>query len=571
MSTSTVLPERQAFGLRLAVGIVFGLGIAALTHHPQNTVPNLPLWKAVVVSTLMLSAFIWWAGAGAMRRVNLIVWGIVITAVIAALGWHQSADRADASDFVFSAPAAWLILPFLFIAHELVSSGDQAGRLIAPYATYFDQAWKRGVQLALSLAFTGLFWGILWLGAALLGLIGFHWLKDLLEKDWFSMPATGAAVACAVQLGDVQDKLLSNVRALALSVLSWLLPVIALIGLIFLGSLCASGLGPLWKTKAATSTLLGGSIAFVLLINAAYQQGDTERPVNAVMKWAARAACVLLLIFSGLAAYSLKLRIDEYGLTPERVLAGAGVVIAALFGIGYAVAAVMPGRWLHRLEVVNIAMAFAKVLIFLGLLSPIADPTRLGVDDQVARLQSARVTPEKFDWVMLRFDTGAYGRTALKGLKTTGKTGDIRALAAKADALSDDDRYTTFPVPPPKTVILSKIKVVYPSGGVLPQTLTAQALTGGSTICLTDPDAGCTAALIDADEDGQDEVLFAEKSGNVEGFTWDGSHWEQVPELSPTLSPEKLKAFNAGQIELSRPRWSTLTFGAPDATKAAPK
>ena len=68
---------------------------------------------------------------------------------------------------------------------------------MAPFSLYFDQAWKHGVQLALACVFTAIFWGILWLGAVLLGFIGFEWFRDMIRSEWFAWPASGLAMASA--------------------------------------------------------------------------------------------------------------------------------------------------------------------------------------------------------------------------------------------------------------------------------------------------------------------------------------------------------------------------------------
>jgi len=564
-----VLSERAAFALRLGVGVGFGLVMACLLGHRYGDPRSITTLRSIVYTTLVLTAFVWWAGAGTMRRISLGLWGLIATTIVAGLAWFQAQPLRDNVLFVFMAPAAGLILPLLFIGHELASSGDRAGRPIAPYPTYFDQAWKHGVQLALSLLFTGLFWVILWLGATLLNMIGINWLGHLLQKSWFFQPVTGAAMACAVQLGDVQDKLLTNVRALILSVLSWLLPVIAAIGLLFLGGLCASGLEPLWKTKAASVTLLGACIAFVLLINAAYQQGDAERPVHVVMKWATRLACFLLLVFAGLAAYSLWLRIDEYGLSVERVLAGAGVIIAAMFGLGYTVAAVLPGRWLACLEGINIAMAFVKVVIFLGLLTPIADPARLSVTDQVERLQSGRTTPDRFDWHMLRFESGRYGTEALTILGNTGRTKDIRAGAATAAALKDNERWVVRDerwvaqrdlAAPVKPDDMRQLRVIYPAGGALPASFNGAALeAAGMRECAHPGGVACTAALIDLNGDRVPEIVVRDGS-LLAVYTAVGGAWKVVM-MRAYIDDETATAFDTGQVTAAPHAWSDLKIG----------
>ncbi len=556
-----LLSQRAAFGVRLGVGLGFGLVMAWLMSGAAKPGFNevhsaLPHWKSSLYSALFLSAFIWWAGAGTMRRGSLVIWGFLATALVAILALFQLDDGNSTPGYAFFSRNGMLIVPLLFIGHELVSSGDHSKQWLAPYPTYFDQAWKRGVQLVLALLFTGLFWGILWLGATLLNFIGFHWLRDLLQIDWFGLPATGVAMACAVQLGDVQDKLLTNVRALVLSVLSWLLPVIAAIGVLFLASLCASGLEPLWKTKAASVTLLGACIAFVLLINAAYQQGDAERSVHVVMKWAARLGCGLLLIFAALAAYSLWLRVGQYGLTTERVMAGAGVIIALLFGLGYTVAAALPGRWLAALERVNIAMAFVEILIFLGLLTPVADPARLGAADQVARLHAKHVQLDQFDWEQLRFQTGRYGRDALKALAKSSPDAKIRA---KATAVLAEDAASTLKTLPADD--MARLKVVSPAAGALPTTFDGKALeTGGLRECVREVGFDCTAALVDLNGDGVAEV--AVRNGNdVTIFRHQADGWRPVAMAAQYLNDDGVKAFDAGQVTTKPHTWSDLDVG----------
>jgi Domain of unknown function (DUF4153) len=515
-----VLSSKQAFALRLIVGAVFGLLIAGLTASvdTQRSLPDPSHWRDTLAMTLALVAFVIWAGAGSMRRVSLAIWTIVAFALVGYITWF--ATGPDIGRGFNWGGQTFLIFPLLFIAHELISSGDQAGKLIAPFETYFDEAWKRGVQLALAIVFTLLFWGILWLGAALLGFIGFNWLKELLRNEYFSWPISGLAFGTAVHLGDVQTKLLANVRNLVLGVLSWLLPVITLIGAIFAGSLVVSGLAPLWATKAATATLLGGCVGFVLLINAAYQQGDVERPVPLVLKWCVRGAALLLLIFGVLAAWSLSLRIGQYGLSADRIFAGLGVLIAVAYGLTYAAAVFAPGRWMGKLEPLNIGLAIFKCLLFVMVLTPIATPDRLSVNDQVGRLNAGKVSADKFDWWLLKDETGTYGTDALKKLATSTNP----AIAAKAK-LALDNKLGERPrvvareeaTPPAQRPDLTKLTVVFPIGAELPKSFLDQDFTIGANFptpsCINTKleaadMANCKAALLDLNKDGQPEILI---------------------------------------------------------------
>src|SRR5205085_12120254 len=135
-------------------------------------------------------------------------------------------------------------------------------------------AWKNAVQLALSIAFVGVLWAGLLLGAALFSLIGVKGFEQLLEKRWFLLPVTATAFAAAVQLTDVRLALIRGVRTVGLMLLSWLLPLMTLIAAAFLVALPFTGLAPLFATRRAAVTLLAASAGLILLINAAYHEHD---------------------------------------------------------------------------------------------------------------------------------------------------------------------------------------------------------------------------------------------------------------------------------------------------------
>src|SRR5262249_25527016 len=163
-----------------------------------------------------------------------------------------------------------------FIAHALILGANADRRLVAKYSTHFDIAWKMAVQLALGGAFVGAFWALLWLGAGLFALIKLEFFRKLIEHPWFAIPITALVAASALHLTDIRPVLVRGVRTLALTLLSWLLPVISLIVTGFLVSLPFTGLAPLWSFGHASALLLVAAAALIVLINAAYQDGDAE-------------------------------------------------------------------------------------------------------------------------------------------------------------------------------------------------------------------------------------------------------------------------------------------------------
>lgn len=567
--SNSLIGNKQVFILRLLVGLIFGLALTWL----GETMPNnhgdsdgTGIWRQVSFAVIGLGAFVLWAGLGAMRRLSLAVWAGISAIVIGYIAYH-SVTMGDARGVGYLGSAITiLIFPFLFITHELVSSGDQAGKIIAPYETYFDEAWKRGVQLILSLIFTQLFLGILYLGAALLGFIGIDWLKDLLAEKYFMVPAMGMAMASAVHLGDVQPKLLSNFRNLVLSIFAWLLPLIVLVGGIFVVSLTFTGLAPLWNTKAATATLLAGCVIFVLLINAAYGQGDTTHKINIALKISIRIATVILAIFAVLAAYSLGLRINQYGFTPDRVFALIGVVIAVCYGIAYLGANLGHGAFMENIERANIGLAFVKAAVFLAVLTPIGDPSRLSVNSQVARLVSGKITVDEFDWRLLRFDTGKYGSNALARLASS-NVAAIKTKAIAMGALDDSDRYDR-PVEsqPAKMQKPDPAQFTIVKGGTaLPPSFLNQNFDinrGELPNCLRErtKSAKCEVAIVDLNEDAKAELLFR---ANYQLFVFYESNgeWKLQPVNGFPVDDNFKTSFAKGDVSSAKPKWNDLVVG----------
>src|SRR5262249_32493922 len=152
-------------------------------------------------------------GVGNLRLTTLVLWTVVATAAIAGLAWydiwriwpldHIVTDTRWTSGTLPSFRLFFFLSIALFIAHALIAGAGTDRRFIATYPTHFDVAWKLAIQVALSFAFVGAFWLVLWLGAGLFMLIKLDFFEHLLEHRWFSIPATSLATAIALHVSDV--------------------------------------------------------------------------------------------------------------------------------------------------------------------------------------------------------------------------------------------------------------------------------------------------------------------------------------------------------------------------------
>lgn len=538
---------RRATIIRLATGLIQGLLLYGLWQADKSKV-----WPAtqreVYAAFLLIVLFVppvGLAGISALRLRTLAVWKAVAAIIAAGLGAYGvwSGDPA-ARGVDGMGPLAFLaVAALIFIGHHLVQPADMERRRIARYPTYFDVTWKHGVQAVLSVGFTGAFWLLLFLASALFKLIGVDAIEKLIKHEAFAFPATALMFAAAVQLTDVQANLVRGVRTVALTLLAWLLPLMALIAAGFLLTLPFTGLEPLWKTRSATVILLVADAFLILLTNAAYQDGTEKTAV--VLKWAARLAGVLLVPITVLAAYGLSLRIGQYGLSPDRIIAGACVLVAAGYALGYTIAAVRPGAWMKTLEATNIAMAFVVIAVLLALCTPIGDPRRLSANDQVARLKAGKVKPDAFDYVALRFDGGRFGRKALEGL---GRDPDptIRTKALRAA------KFDSRPYLAEATAIPDRYKKtkVYPKGQALPKSFVDQTWNGGDEPTCLWGYQQCRATLADIDGDGVAEVLLS--SGRTfDIFKVDAAGvWAQTAETS-VFCGDVDKGLEAGDIQVA--------------------
>jgi hypothetical protein len=558
--------------IRLGIGLLQGLGLFWL-HRASDGVATWPATQPLLFGPLLLVVgflpVMLLAAVGRLRLTTLVIWTVVSGIALALLGLHdiarQSAETLEHPPFL-SPPVILSAAAALFIAHHLVAPADMERRRIAGYPAYFDTATKSLVQLALSIGFTGAFWALLHLGAALFRIIGLDFLEDLLRKDWFFIPVSFVVFAVAVHLTDVRDGLIRGVRTVGLMLLSWLLLVMTVIVAGFVAALPFTGLQGLWETGAATALVLSAVAALVVLINAAYQDGRPDNRPPAVLRVAARVAAVLITPLVVIAFWGLALRIGQYGLTPDRIIAGACALVGAAFALGYGWAALSPfwrrSDWMRPLERTTIGAAVLALILILALFSPLLDPARLSVMEQVARLERGAVTPDKFDYSFLRFESGKAGQAALERLERS----DNADIAARAKAAQTADRYPFESIEPERPVTAADIRIhANPAGAALPASFTQQYDRLKQVLDGCREGSVCEARMLDLDRDGAQEVLVAaRRSVSVFKREADGRWFEWAEYTPPMCADEQADvaaAFRSGRFETAPPVFPDLIVG----------
>lgn len=399
-------------GIGLVAGLVVHLVLGSGFNAQLSTMQATSVTAVVLAAGLTgftLERRLWWASIAFALALALV--GALVVA------WNGAPED-------WSVGEGWRMVSLLLavaIAAPLFQAARDEGARRFPYPAVHDHAWTNVVLFAACWVFVAIVFALAWLLAMLFDLIKIDFLKELLQKDWFWRSLIGLAFGAALGLLREHDgvvRLLQRVVALVLAVLA---PVLAAGLVLFVLALPFTGLDALWDaTKSTTPILLFCVVGALILANAVIGNAPGQERRFPLLRYGAMALAAVMLPLAMLAAVAISLRIGQYGFTPERLWAVVFVAIACLWAAAYLVALVR-GRlnWAARVRPLNLVLAFAVCGVALLLATPLVSFNAISTRDQLARLESRKVTPEQFDWRALAFDFGQPGRVALKKLQAS--------------------------------------------------------------------------------------------------------------------------------------------------------
>jgi len=384
---------------RLAIGLGQGLLLCILFFSRTQS----PGSHGMLAGLVMAATFAPLLLVQGLERIPirpLLAWACFAALGLAGLGVYHDWRVAGADP---DHAALWLVIPitgFLFIGQALLLGHARSAPGSLRYAVLYESTWRLMVEVFLCGLFAFFVWTV-WR-------ICENWLPlQARPQSGFAIPLVTFSLAVASQLR--AGTLLHLLKRVSVILFTTALPVVILSATV---TILVSSLGH-WQPPMALCGLQG--LLLVVGINASYRGGGEWRP-----QWRRRVeflAAFLLPLLAALAALALQTRVALFGFTAPRVIATACVLLLCAYAFAYAGAALISlsgGRWMERIERINLAMAFVAMSLLATLASPLGDPVRLAVANQNWRM--GQVAPEAFDYGYLRQSGLRFGRDVLTRL-----------------------------------------------------------------------------------------------------------------------------------------------------------
>ncbi|NLL36210.1 MAG: DUF4153 domain-containing protein [Fretibacterium sp.] len=344
-----------------------------------------------------------------------------------------------------------------------------------PYSDVFFQLCRNVFLLFQAAIVTLVFWALLLTASLLFDIVGLDFVPHVLFNPLVALPLTSLTIAVSITLA-LKRPGIDSLGRWILSILAWLLPPFSALSLVFLLCLPFSGLQTLWSTGQASSLMLLLQLATILLANAAWLDGTRSPFSSKAVNTISQLSLLCLPVYTALCLYSLGLRVQQYGLSVDRIQAIFLVLVAGIWGLGYA-GTVLFRQWPSAIGRINTLATLIMSVIVIAMNSPLLDPYRLAANNQVARLINGQISASDFDYLYLRFNLGRYGNYALDRLERAQdlpNSADIQKRLEAARTVPPREHWkgvrSNLPPEKQRREILQGA-AIYPKGRVLPKHL----------------------------------------------------------------------------------------------------
>ena len=397
-----------------------------------------------------------------------------------------------------------------------------------PYSEIFFQFCRNLFLLFQASIVIVVFWGLLVTAGLLFDIVGLDSVPYIIFNPVIAVPLSSLTIAISISVA-IKHPGIDSLGRWILSVLAWLLPFFSVLSVVFILCLPYSGLQTLWSTGQASTLMLLLQFGTIILANAAWLDGNKPAFKNKAVNFLAQISLLCLPFYTGLCMYSVGLRIEQYGLSTDRIQAMFLVIVTGIWGLGYAFA-VLLRKWPASIGKVNMASVLFMAVLVTAMNSPLLDPYRLAAFNQMQRLQTGEIKPEEFDYLYTRFNLGRYGNQVLRTLSEKG-TQQIKDGVSEAMAVEPSEyaNYLLHNVPPIsiRRDIISAARV-YPEGSKISDEqlnyFVHEWEKRRSLLRNVKNSNDLAFVFLNAERDQQNLILITEEAGVV---------YELTPEIKP--------------------------------------
>lgn len=558
--------EHRPLMVYLAVGLLQGLTL----WMASESWPHGSVWRSLCSALIVLVVVggwqlqMLWGQLREADRWKLLLPGILLPATLAAwLGVQFDQPRWYYFDETTGTLLLWSHLTLAYILTPFIQARDPAHRWRFDYSALYRHAWNNGLLLFMASVMLGVFWLLIWLWSGLFSMLGVDQFKRFFNSSGFIWVASATVIAAGLRIGQERGQVIDALRNVLQAMCRFLLPLTVVILLLFVVFLPFTGLAPLWATRHATPILLTLVFAHVALLNGVVQDGQQTGHYPRPLRLLADASSLCLPLLAGLAMHALWLRIDQYGLTPDRVLAALLALVALVHGLALVRAVLRrDAAWLSGLRQSNPPLALFTAFLLVLMHVPMLSPLQLSAANQYQRLINATLPAERTDLGALRFQLGEPGRRYLQALREAlGEPWEDEALRMRLQGdlqrLDSADHYWAWrreqevAAAPPVPWIGERVT---DDDGSLARAVNYQG-------CVDK----CRLFAVDLDRDGQSEVLLLRAEPwvvPVFGQAAAGS-WGRIGQLRVTVgvlpdSDVLSEILQRSEFELVAPRFNAI-------------
>lgn len=486
---------------------------------------------------------------------------VVVLAMSVWLKWQvEDSDKWRQHEvFMFY---GWRLLLMAMLALPWIQYSLHVSREQARYPHFYRQLWLNALTLLIVFVANGLFWLVLLLWSEMFKLVGIPFFSTLFfDTDWFGYVAFGLITALAVVLARTQSRLVTAVQKLLTFIATGLLPLVALLALMFILTLPFTGLEAISQRVSAAGLMSTLTLLLLLLMAIVREPQKEALPYPGALRYLIKCSLIVAPIYMLIAGWSLWVRIQQYGWTPERLYGVLVVVVLLVWSFGYLASILRRGRNPLELQgpvILGVSLLALGLLVLLS--SPVIDAWRISVNSHMGLYHSGKIKPDQVSLYMLDH-SGKPGRAALEALqKDVAFNQDSkrrRDLNSLLQGRRDPVKELTA------TQLVSKV-VIAPGSQKPDDAFWAFVKTQGYRITSCAEQNACVLVSQDLNADGHPEqVLYAFGDGESLVFGMQKNKWDllAVARLPEGFNKDKLLQAVANQQLGSAPRiWRDITI-----------